>query len=139
MLNKDMKLQAFNNSLKTLFLNSSERRILYQRCGEVLGCAYSIEEKADCGKTSHCNECILRQTALKAYANHKSYYNERLIREFYTIDDKKEIKNLRFSVKPIYYEDCYYLFLIIDDISNVVEDSSLQKLQQSYLKSLPTN
>lgn len=139
MLNKEMKLQAFNNPLKTLFLHNSDRKILYQRCGEVLGCAYSVEENADCGKTSHCHECNLRETALKAYANHSSYQNMQLIREFYTTEGKKEIKNLRFSVKPIYYEDCYYLLLIIDDITNVVEDNSLQKLQQNYLKRLPTN
>ncbi len=139
MLDKEMKLQAFNEPLKTIFRNKSEQQLLYQRCGEVIGCAYSVEEKKDCGKTNYCNQCILRLSAMNAYATHKSTYNQKIIREFYSSNNTKETKCLKFSVKPIYFEDNYYLIMIIDDVSKVVGSKAAIEAQQEYIKQLKPN
>ena len=44
LLNKDMELQAFNDPLKTVFSNKPDEYLLYIKCGEALGCAYTVEE-----------------------------------------------------------------------------------------------
>ncbi len=44
LLNDKMELQAYNDSLKTIFSNKKDEHILYQRCGEAIGCAYQVEE-----------------------------------------------------------------------------------------------
>ena len=40
LLDKDLKLKAFNDSLKTVFSNKKDEDLLYRRCGEAIGCAY---------------------------------------------------------------------------------------------------
>ncbi len=139
MLDKEMKLQAFNDPLKTIFTNNSSKQVMYKRYGEVIGCAFLVEEVKDCGKTEHCNYCILRLSALQAYASHKSIYNQKLFRDFYTSNNTKETKCLKFSVKPIYYENDYYLILIIDDVSKIAETKSAIEVQQKYIKQLTHN
>lgn len=119
MLNKEMKLQAFNDPFKTLFENSNSGKVLYERCGEVIGCAFTVDEEKNCGETSHCDQCILRLTALKAFSSHKNIYNQILEREFYLTKGKKERRKFRFSAKPLYHETNYYLIVILDDITFV--------------------
>ncbi len=60
-----MELQAFNDSLKTIFLNKKDEDVLYKKCGEAIGCAYQVEEATQCGKTSNCCKCDLRLSALE--------------------------------------------------------------------------
>ncbi|WP_321997841.1 hypothetical protein [Draconibacterium orientale] len=69
LLDKDMRLQAFNNALKTIFSNKTDEDLLYMLCGEAIGCAYQIEEAKDCGKTSKCCTCELRLAAFDSYLN----------------------------------------------------------------------
>jgi hypothetical protein len=44
LLDKELKLRAYNDSLKTIFSNKKDEDLLYIKCGEAIGCAYQIEE-----------------------------------------------------------------------------------------------
>lgn len=121
LLDKDMMLYAFNDPLKNIFSNRPDEHLLYQRCGEAIGCAFTVEEMRDCGKTSKCTTCELRESALLAYVNRKNVYKGKLAREFYKTDSSKALKYLQFSTRAFYYNQEYYLILIISDITPLAE------------------
>lgn len=120
LLNKNMELYAFNDPIKTLFLNKKDEDLLYVRCGEAIGCAHTVEEMKKCGETDKCSDCELRVTALESYLNHKPVYRKKLSREFYKIDHNKELKHLQFSVLPFYFKQEYYIVVIVEEITELI-------------------
>jgi len=130
LLNRNMELQAFNDIMKTIFSNKENEYLLYKRCGEALGCAFHVEEMKDCGETSHCCFCILRESAILSYVEKKAIYKQNVSREFYKTTGEKELKHLLFSTRPFYFEDDYYIIMIIEDISALIQkDQEIKKLQ----------
>ena len=121
LLNKDMELQAFNDPVKTMFINKPDEDLLYVRCGEAIGCAYSVDEIKNCGETSKCSSCELRVKALESYIEHKPIYREKFSREFYKIDGNKDLKHLQFSVLPFYFNKDYLITVIVEDITKLVK------------------
>lgn len=136
LLNKNMELQAFNDSLKTIFSNKKDEDLLYIRCGEAIGCAYVVDEVTECGKTSHCKYCDLRISALKSYLNKEVVYKKKISRNFYTTGEKKVLKHLQFSTRPFYFEKEYYIILIIEDITDFVNQMEENKRLKKQLKEL---
>ena len=120
LLNKDMELQAFNDPFKTIFSNKKDEDLLYVRCGEAIGCAYSVEEMKNCGETSRCSSCSLRINALESYITKKPIYKKKISREFYTQKGKKELKNLQFSVIPFYFNSDYYIIMLVEYVTELV-------------------
>lgn len=117
LLNNRMELYAFNNALKTIFSNKKDEDILYNRCGEVIGCAHHVEEAKDCGTTSQCSTCDLRVSAIESYASNKPIYKEYFTRPFYDANFNKIQKQLQFSTRIFPFKNEKYIILIIDDIS----------------------
>jgi sigma-B regulation protein RsbU (phosphoserine phosphatase) len=117
LLDKDMKLQAFNDPLKTIFSNKPDEHLLYKRCGEVIGCAYTVEEMKDCGSTSKCSTCELRENSMLSYLNNSNLYKGKIIREFYKTNSHKALKFLQYSVRSFNFDKERYIILIIDDIT----------------------
>lgn len=120
-LDKEMKIRAFNDSLKTIFSNKKDEDLLYVRCGEGIGCAYQIEEQKDCGSTAHCNTCDLRVSGIYSYMNNEPVYKEHITRPFFNYENKKEDKHLQFSTRLFKHKKETYIILIIEDISKFVE------------------
>jgi len=120
LLNKDLELKAFNDPVKNMFINKPDEDLLFVRCGEAIGCAYTIEEMKKCGETSYCNKCDLRINSLQSYIEKKPIYRQKLSREFYKIDGNKEMKHLQFSVLPFYFLNDYYIIVLVEDITELV-------------------
>ncbi|MBI9052954.1 MAG: hypothetical protein JEY96_04005 [Bacteroidales bacterium] len=120
LLNKDMELRAFNDPIKTMFINKPDEDLLYVRCGEAIGCAFTVDEMKRCGETSKCNNCELRVKALESYIERKPIYREKFSREFYKLDGNKDLKHLQFSVLPFYYLNDYYIIVLVEDITELV-------------------
>ena len=123
LLNKDMMLQAYNEPLKSMFADKSEEKIIYQKCGDVLGCAYAVEEAKECGTTSHCKFCSLRLSALETYNDGIVVTNQLVEREFYTTNMTKKLKFLQFSTRIFNFNLERYILLIINDVSPLVNKS----------------
>lgn len=117
MLDKDMRLQAFNNALKTIFTNKQDEDLLYIHCGEAIGCAYQIKEAKECGKTTKCNTCELRLAAFDSYLNNKAIFKDRITRPFMNKKFEKEYKDLQFSTRLFVFEQEKYIILIVEDIT----------------------
>jgi hypothetical protein len=126
LLNKDMMLKAYNEPLKTMFSDKPDDKIMYQKCGNVIGCAYAVDEEKECGNTSHCKFCTLRLSALTTYNEGIVVSKEKISREFYTTDMKKEMKHLQFSTRSFNFEQERYILLIIDDITPLVTNIPAQ-------------
>lgn len=120
LLDKDMRLQAFNDPLLTIFSNKKGEDLLYRRCGEAIGCAYQIEEMKDCGKTNHCHKCELRTAALYSYLKDEPVYKEAIDKPFFTRDGKKELKHLRFSTRLFVFKREKYILLLVEDVTEMI-------------------
>jgi sigma-B regulation protein RsbU (phosphoserine phosphatase) len=121
LLDKNLCLKAFNNAATTIFSNKRDESLLYRKCGEVIGCAYQIEEQKECGQTSHCKNCDLRISALTSYMNDEPIFKEYIARPFYNFNNEKIEKHLQFSTRLFIFNNEKYIIMIVSDISNFVE------------------
>jgi sigma-B regulation protein RsbU (phosphoserine phosphatase) len=117
LLDKDVRLTAFNDSLKTIFSNRKDEDLSYKKCGEAIGCAYQIEEQKSCGDTSKCNNCELRIAALATYLNDESIYKDHIVKPFFDFNNKKADKHLQFSTRIFNFDGDKYVVMLIDDIT----------------------
>lgn len=120
LLNQKMELVAYNDPIKTIFCNKKDEHLLYQRCGEAIGCAFSIDEMERCGETSKCRFCELRESALFTYSNKEDVFKQRISREFYTTERSKVIKHLEFSTRHFEMGTALYIILIINDNTDLI-------------------
>jgi len=124
LLDKDVRLRAFNDALKTIFSNKKDESLLYVKCGEAIGCAYQIEEQKDCGTTSRCDSCELRLAALTSYVNNEVVYKKNIVRPFLNYNNEKENKHIQFSTRLFQYNNEKYIMMIIEDMTPLVRPES---------------
>jgi hypothetical protein len=136
LLDKEMKLVAFNDSMKSIFSNRKNENLLYVKCGNALGCAFAVEEMKDCGSTTRCAKCDIRIAAMISYIEKKEVYREHVIREFYTFELTKVAKHLQFSTRFFQFEKESYIIMIVDDISKHMELCNQVKKQEEEIKLL---
>jgi len=125
LLDKDIRLRAFNDVLKTIFSNKKDENLLYRRCGEAIGCAYQIEEQKDCGDTSRCMECELRLSALQSYVSNEVVFRDKVQKPFFDYAGNKVMKHLQFSTRLFQFNREKYILLIIEDVSRYYPEKPL--------------
>lgn len=119
LVDKNICIQSFNNSFKTLF-HKPENKILGQLCGNALGCVYTVDEAKNCGETSNCPHCTLRDSLLKAFTNKVPTFKAQLIRKFY-INHQEITKYLLYSSKYVTFNNEEMVMVIVDDITELME------------------
>jgi hypothetical protein len=120
LLDKDLKLRAYNDPLLSIFSNKKNENLMYRKCGEVIGCAYQIEEEKLCGNTSMCRTCELRISALNSYASNEAIFNEKITKPFFNFDGVKVEKHLQYSTRLFPYQKEKYIIMILEDITELV-------------------
>lgn len=125
LLDRNMRLQAFNDAVKTIFSNRKDEDLLYMRCGEAIGCAYQVEEAVDCGKTTMCDDCELRIAALHSYVSGEVVFKEHITKPFFTYTGEKVDKHLQFSTRLFVHEMEKYIILIVEDITELMETKKI--------------
>ena len=138
-LDRNMELQAFNDAMTSIFSGKKDENLLYLRCGEAIGCAYNVDEMKQCGETSHCDYCSLRESALLSYYEKKAIYKQKLSREFYMNDGKKVMKHLQFSTRSFVFEKDTYIIMIIDDITELVNTKLELQEKEKRIQELESN
>ncbi len=133
-LDRDMKLQAFNDAMRTIFSSAPEEHLLYLKCGNAIGCSVAVENQQDCGTTEHCSICQLRKSAIMTYSDGVEYYKNRIEREFFLKNGKKVLKHLQYSTRRISFNQDKYVLLIIDDLTELVTKEDLIQKQNDLLK-----
>jgi len=121
LLDKQVRLVAFNDALKTIFSNKKDEDLLYKKCGEAIGCAYQIKEQKQCGETSKCCDCELRIAALTSYMNNEIIYKNHISKPFFDHNNQIVDKHLQFSTRLFLYKNEKYIIMIIEDITKFID------------------
>ncbi|PKQ60221.1 hypothetical protein BZG02_20305 [Labilibaculum filiforme] len=125
-LDKNARIENMNESFSLLF-QKREENIIGNLCGNALGCKFAVEEKALCGETSHCINCILKKDILQTMAEKVPVNRKKLSREFYS-DTHKETKHFLYSTRYIHYYGKEYILVIVDDHTEL--ENSRNKLEE---------
>ncbi|MGF1637879.1 MAG: ATP-binding protein [Cyclobacteriaceae bacterium] len=130
LLDKDYQVTKFNKSFKRIFFDDQER-LAGGTCNNVVECKYSQEKYADCGKSTHCTQCDLRNSVIRAIAQNVPMERGQITREFYK-NHVKELKYLRYTTKYINYEAKEMIMVIVDDVTELeTQRFVLQEINQS--------
>jgi len=133
-LNRDFEIQEFNNSLRTIFGIKEERRIIDNKCGNVLGCIFAIDEGKSCGDTSNCANCVLRKISIMTFNTQEEIYKEKLSRKFYLNGDGAHMKHLLFSTRYISFHNQDFVLVILEDTTLMVEQKQLIETQKQHIE-----
>lgn len=125
----EMRVQEINDTYQALFGKSREEA-LGQRCGNALGCAFAVAERKLCGETSHCEVCVIRQTALKTLSENKSADRIKLTHSF-VIDDVTFERHFEFSTRHILFQGQQMVLIILYDVTDLEnQQAELRRKQQ---------
>lgn len=130
--NKDMRIQSFNDSFRSLFYKD-EDLIIGELCGNAIGCIYTVVENANCGSTSNCTNCDLRSSLLASFLEKVPTHRSILTREF-LIKNQLIQKHFQYSTRNITFKFEEMVLVIVDDITEIQEqkkvlDEKNQKLE----------
>jgi len=129
-VDKEIRVRSFNDSFKALFYRQ-EDQVIGKLCGNAIGCVYTVAENKDCGTTSHCTNCSLRSSLLRAFAEKIPTYREKLVREF-DINGELINKYFLYSTKYVDYRNEEMILIVVDDITEIEE----QKIRLKELNEL---
>ena len=87
-------------------------------CGNAIGCSYTVREGKNCGVTSHCDQCELRASLLKAFSEKVPTYRSMLKREFF-IGNEPLNKYFMFTTRYIDYRGDQMVLIIVDDVTEL--------------------
>ncbi|MBF0102631.1 MAG: PAS domain-containing protein [Desulfobacterales bacterium] len=132
LVDKDVRIQNFNNSFMALF-QQPEEKILGQRCGNAMGCVFAVEEQKECGTTSHCSTCQLRQSLIESFTKIVPIYRAKLTREFY-IKGEKTLKYFQYTAKYIMYNQEQMVLVIVDDITEIETQKILVENRNKFIQ-----
>ncbi|MDY0039207.1 MAG: PAS domain-containing sensor histidine kinase [Desulforhabdus sp.] len=128
-VDKEIRVRSFNDSFKALF-HRQEDQVIGEFCGNAIGCVYMVTEHKDCGTTSHCSECLLRSSLLRALTEKIPTYREKLVRDF-DINGELIRKYFLYSTKYVDYENQQMILIVIDDMTQLEEQKiRLEELNQ---------
>lgn len=126
-------INDFSSSfIKAFKLNPDE--IIGRRCGEVFGCVHSVDEKKDCGKTSVCMHCEIREGFLNTINKNIEVEKQQVSLKLY-IDKKLEEKYFYFSTRLVKYEGDEKVLAVLDDITEL-EKSKRKAVELASIDSL---
>lgn len=120
-VDKDFKIHFFNTAFKNLFeINSSD--IHEELCGNTVKCEFHIKEGLNCGLTSQCNKCNLRNNVIKSFSN--SHIIREKIEKSFEINKIITKKHFFIINKPVVLDNKEMQVIILDDITEIEEQRS---------------
>jgi sigma-B regulation protein RsbU (phosphoserine phosphatase) len=125
-VDKTLDVRAFNSSFETWFKGDSQE-ILNHLCGNVLGCVYTSLENVECGNTTFCKACELRNSIVLAIENGTTTTNQMIEREF-EVSEGFVLKFFRFTCKALPYDGEIFAVLMLDDVTDI--EISKRELQE---------
>jgi len=128
-VDRDRRIQAVNNVMERTFGISSVE-VIDKRGGEALNCIHASESPKGCGFADECQNCQVRNTALKALADeqiHRKKANLQLLTNGKTID-----LVLLVSAAPLYHEGARLAIIMLEDITELNTLRRRLKTEQSF-------
>ena len=112
------RIHRFNRSFLDLF-DSPQRDPTETRFGEAMRCRYREDESRPCGETTHCENCILRQTLIETLTKDVPVDRAPLTREFYR-EGRAETRHLELSTRGLSFKGREMVLVIIHDVTDEV-------------------
>ena len=115
---KDLRVVYSNRASSDL--TGKEPKATFQKlCGESLNCLNSLSDGLECGKTEFCNDCVLRNSIIKAFNGEKTFrlnFNLKIVR-----NNKTTKNSLKISSFPLNHDGKSYVVAIIENMSEINE------------------
>jgi len=115
-VDQDVRVIHLNSAAEKM-LGTARKTVLMKRGGEVLHCLYASETPEGCGRSSHCPDCIIRNSVKRAFRG------ESICRETtgFTIleDDRVREVFLMITVNIIHYKGREFVLLVMEDITHI--------------------
>ena len=128
-VDEKLQIQQFNDFFVEIF-DSSLDTFVEKSFGPATGCINAVMEDKPCGKTSQCNDCILRRSLIKTLLEKVPADKMTLDRVFYINGEAKQ-KHLEFSTRPVHYRGQKLILVIIYDVTDIEQKKmELEEKQQ---------
>lgn len=116
-VDSDARIRSFNDSFRAIFFDDSAQ-IEGGYCGNVLGCKYTVEEDADCGRTTNCTRCEFRNSIFRTLIEKVPTNKSHLVRDFY-IRGQSVQKHFQYSTRHIHFQGENMVLVVVDDITEL--------------------
>jgi signal transduction histidine kinase len=103
------------NAAAARLADQEEKFAMRQRGGDFLHCIYSFETPEGCGRSSHCKDCVIRNSVGKAIQG-EGVYRETTRMNLLQGDNIAEIY-VSVTTSPIYYQGKKLALLVMEDVT----------------------
>ena len=115
LIDENMIVTRANDAIKQL-VQKEYRQIINQQLGSVLGCINSTRNENGCGNGTLCQGCSIYETITSVLDSGKAVHDVE-VHITLNINEKKITPWLRISAKPVMMDDCKYVVVVINDIT----------------------
>ena len=122
-VDENYKISQFNKAFLNLF-DMAAGNPEGSAFGDLSGCVHAVKEDKPCGETSHCKNCMLRQSFVQALVENAPVEKHTIERIFY-FNGRPEKKYLEFTTRQISFQARRMYLVLIYDITEI----QLQKLE----------
>jgi signal transduction histidine kinase len=134
-LDRNIVVRMHNKAFQVLFVEPGQHT-LGKYCGNAMNCSFAIAEGCDCGGTSSCSRCNLRNSFIQTLA--RKEINREKISKAYYLADKIVTRHFYYTTKYINFEDEEMIMVLIDDITELEEKnrilSELNEKKNSFMQ-----
>jgi PAS domain-containing protein len=117
-VDRELRILAANRAAEGL-LDPAHGSSLGQRGGDAMSCVNSRLGPTGCGSSSHCHDCVLRQTVARA-ANEQRPVRERA-RLVHVRDEVARPVHLLITASPLDLSSQHAYLLVLEDIAQLLE------------------
>ncbi len=117
LVDPEASIHHFNDVFLKIFGKEFEE-VAGQRCGNAMGCFYTVEEGKLCGETSHCSQCPLRQSIIKSFTRKVPVRKARMTRRF-MLPQGYQVKHVEYSTQHVAFRGQEMIIVIIYDVTEL--------------------
>lgn len=134
-LDKAMVVRMHNKAFGKIFL-APDQYAMGKYCGNAMNCSFAIREGCDCGTTSECARCNLRNAFINTLAK-KEISREKISKTYY-MQDSAVTRHFYYTTKHILFDDETMIMVLIDDITELEEKnrelSELNEKKNTFMR-----
>jgi hypothetical protein len=125
----DVKILAYNRTAQAL-INLKEP-VYLKRAGEILHCIHPKKEGKDCGKTSQCQDCLIRQSVNHCFAQKNQV---RAVAEL-ELETQKGVERFQGVIQVVpMMNDESKVMIMISHLRNVTQESRILNICAKCMK-----
>jgi signal transduction histidine kinase len=117
-VDKNVVVRMYNKAFGNIFVESGHDAV-GKFCGNAMNCSFTLNENTDCGKTTQCESCNLRNSFIQTLIKKESP-REKISKDYY-LHDKIQTRHYYYTTKRITFDDEEMIMVIIDDITELEE------------------